>query len=288
MSEPPIEVRRHYEDEITEADRLTQGPGLLELARTQEIIRQRIPAHPLTILDVGGAAGVHAAWLADDGHSVHLVDPVPRHVEQARALAGPTRSITAEVGDARNLPAADASADVVLLLGPLYHLTDRDDRVLALTEAGRVVRPGGLVFVAAITRFASLLDGLSRELLFDPRFRSIVDHDLLDGQHRNPDRTPHWFTTAYFHHPSELPGEAADAGLHCVEVLGVEGVAGWFPHLFDSWDDQAARDQILFAARATEREPSLLGASTHLLMVAMRPVSPSAPPAAAGEPFSSQ
>ena len=271
MVEPPPEVREHYEAEIVEADRLSRGAGRLELLRTQDIIRQRIPARSLTILDVGGAAGVHAAWLADDGHSVHVVDPMANHVEQARQLADPTRSITAEVGDARRLTAADDSADVVLLLGPLYHLTDRTDRVRALEEAARVVRPGGSVFVAAISRFASLLDGLSRELLFEPGFRSIIDQDLLDGQHRNPDRTPHWFTTAYFHHPSELPEEAGDAGLRCLEVLGVEGVAGWFPNLFERWDDPGAREAIVFAARSIEAEPSLVGASTHLLMVAEFP-----------------
>ena len=271
MVEPPPEVRAHYESEIDEADRLTRGAGKLELLRTQEIIRSRIPARPLTILDVGGAAGGHASWLADDGHSVHVIDPMPSHVEQAQALAAPGRSITAEVGDARRLAAADDSADVVLLLGPLYHLTDRDDRVQALAEASRVVRPGGLVFAAAISRFASLFDGLSREYLFDPAFRSIVERDLRDGQHRNPERTPHWFTTAYFHHPSELPVEAEDAGLQCLEVLGVEGVAGWFPAVFERWEDREARQAILFAARAMEAEPSLLGASTHLLMVARSP-----------------
>jgi hypothetical protein len=133
------------------------------------------------------------------------------------------------------------------------------------------VRPDGFVFVAAISRFASLLDGLSREYLVDPRFRPIVERDLRDGQHRNPERVPHWFTTAYFHHPSELPEEATSAGLSCVEVLGVEGVAGWFSNLFERWDDTASREAIVFAARVVESEPSLLGASAHLLMVAQRP-----------------
>jgi ubiquinone/menaquinone biosynthesis C-methylase UbiE len=270
MFEPAPEIRCHYESEISEADRLCRGAGRLELVRTQEIIRRHLPGPPLGILDVGGGAGVHAAWLADDGYTVHVVDQMPNHVEQARLLAGPQRRISAEVGDARRLAEADGTVDAVLLLGPLYHLTEPDDRVLALSEACRVVRPGGFVFVAAISRFASLLDGLSREFLIDPRFRSIVERDLGDGQHRNPARVPHWFTTAYFHHPSELPDEASVAGLECVEVVGVEGVAGWFPDTFDRWDSATQRDAILFAARAIEAEPSLMGASPHLLMVAKR------------------
>lgn len=270
MREPPSEVRDHYETDSVEERRLTTGPGRLELARTQEIIRRHLPPPPLKVLDVGGGAGVHAEWLADDGHTVHLVDPMPNHVEQARRLAASQRSVTAELGDARSLTAGDESVDAVMLLGPLYHLTSRTDRVGALREARRVVRAGGLVFVAAISRFASLLDGLGRGFLFDPRFRSIVEQDLRDGQHRNPGRDPHWFTTAYFHHPSELGEEAAAAGLDAVEVVGVEGVAGWFGGVFDRWDDPADRESILFAARASESEPSLLGASAHLMMVARR------------------
>jgi SAM-dependent methyltransferase len=271
MLEPPSEVRDHYEIDIVEAQRLSRGAGQLELARTQEIVRRHLPPGPLRIHDVGGGAGAHAAWLADDGHTVHVVDPMPSHVEAARRLANHSRRITAEVGDARSLTADSESADAVLLLGPLYHLTDRADRVRALEEAARLVRPGGPVFVAAISRFASLLDGLRRELLFDPRFRSIVEQDLRDGQHRNPERVPHWFTTAYFHHPSELPDEAGAAGLDCIEVLGVEGVAGWFADVFERWDHPDDRDAILSAARAVESEPSLVGASAHLLMVARRP-----------------
>ncbi|MEV4333334.1 class I SAM-dependent methyltransferase [Streptomyces sp. NPDC049597] len=64
---------------------------------------------------------------------------------------------SAELGDARALTAAGSTYDVVLLLGPLYHLLDREDRLKALAEAGRVVRPGGLVAAATIGRYASLV-----------------------------------------------------------------------------------------------------------------------------------
>jgi SAM-dependent methyltransferase len=272
VAEVRNEIREYYEREIAEDERLRRGVGRLELVRTQEIVRRHLSSVPLRVLDVGGATGVHAAWLADDGHEVHVVDPMPHHIDVARSLASPTRRITAEVGDARSLSDPDASADAVLLFGPLYHLIEQAERIQALREAARVLRPGGPVFVAAISRFASLLDGLSRQFLLDPAFRAIVERDLADGQHRNPDHRPHWFTTTYFHHPDELGQEALAAGLEPVEVVGVEGVAGWFGCLFDRWDDPDVKETICFAARATESEPSLIGASTHLLMVARRPV----------------
>jgi len=134
------EIVEHYDSEIDEAQRITHGLGQLELLRTREIIRGHLPPGPQRILDVGGGTGIHAAWLAADGHHVHLIDPVPRHVEQARRHPASRGSITAELGDARDLRAARASFDAVLLLGPLYHLTERDDRIGALREAARGCR----------------------------------------------------------------------------------------------------------------------------------------------------
>lgn len=274
MSEyrPPDEVVRHYRDEFDEGERITRGLGQLELLRTREIVRRHLPHGRLRILDVGGATGVHAAWLAEDGHRVHVVDPVAAQV--ARVLESPgarAGRITAEVGDARRLASEEASFDAVLVLGPLYHLTERDDRLTALVEARRVVRPGGPVFAAAISRFASLFDGLARGFLFEPGFEDIVRRDLRDGQHRNPTGHPHWFTTAYFHHPDELEDELRASGLHVREVLGIEGLAGWLGQLDGRWPDPAAREAILRSARAVEAEACLRGLSGHLLGVAARP-----------------
>jgi SAM-dependent methyltransferase len=271
----PSEVLAHY-GEIDEGRRITEGLGRLELLRTREILRRYLPEAPCRILDVGGGTGVHAQWLAADGYEVHVIDPVPGHVAQIQTQAqaapsGATGRVTAEVGDARRLAAPDASVDSVLVLGPLYHLTDRADRVRALSEARRVVRPGGVIFAAAISRFASLFDGLARGRLFEPGFRDIVERDLRDGQHRNPTDRPEWFTTAYFHHPDELRREAGDAGLEVVEIVGVEGLAGWLADLEGPFDSEQHRDTILFSARAVESEPALLGLSAHLILVARAP-----------------
>jgi SAM-dependent methyltransferase len=268
MSVPP-EILAHYA-EGQERPRLTAGPSL-ELLRTQQLLARFLPVPPARIVDVGGGPAAYAEWLAGLGYDVHLVDPVPLHVEQARAVAAAGPSFTAALGDARTLDEPAASADAVLLLGPLYHLTERADRVGALREAARVVKPGGVVAAAAITRFASLGDGLRTGRLDDPRFAEMVDRDLVDGQHRNDWGEPGWFTTAFFHHPDELPGELVDAGLDLEGVYAVEGVGMVAPDLADRLADPAKRDQLLRYITATEGEPTLLGLSSHLLAVAHRP-----------------
>ena len=253
------EIRAYY-DKGEEDERLT-GPSI-ERIRTEELLLRHLPAAPARILDVGGGSGVYAQWLAGLGYEVHLVDAVPLHVEQARAKGG----FTAAEGDARALDHADASFDVVLLLGPLYHLPERDDRVRALREAWRVVVPGGLVAAAAIGRQASLVDGVGRGFLADAGFRAGVERVLAGGDHRNPDRLPGRFTTAYFHWSEELLDELQEVGLADVAVYGVEGPGDWFR-------DRALDDieTALVAARLAEADPRLHVLSAHLLAVGTRP-----------------
>ena len=149
------EVLSHYDTGL-EQERLLRGAGELERARIQDLLARVLPPAPAIVIDVGGGAGVHALWLAERGYEVHLVDAVPLHVEQARvASAGADRPLASiSLGDARELAWPDEHADAVLLFGPLYHLVERADRLRALREAHRVVRRGGLVLTAAVSRAA--------------------------------------------------------------------------------------------------------------------------------------
>ena len=262
------DVLSHYR-QTPEDDRLRSGWGALELARTQELILRHLPKPPARILDVGGGAGIYSEWLGSLGYETHLVDPVPRHVESARRVPG---IASAEVGDARNLGGqAGESFDAVLFLGPLYHLTERADRVLALREAYRVLRPSAVFFAAAISRFGSLFDGLARGFIDDPQFMPLLERDLRDGQHRNPTANPEYFTTAFFHRPEELKAEIQEAGFTFVELAAIEG-PGWLAKDFEQrWSDPVRRQRLLELIRSVEHEPLLTAVSPHFLAVARKP-----------------
>jgi ubiquinone/menaquinone biosynthesis C-methylase UbiE len=264
---------RAYYDQTPEETRLHVGPFQLEALRTRELIERHAPRPPATVLDVGGAAGAYAGWLATAGYSVHLIDPVPRLVAEARRRSAtlPYPIASCDVGDARALSLPTASADIVLLLGPLYHLITLEDRMRALTEAARVLKPGALLFAAAISRYASALDGLARDLFQDARFGAIVEQDLQDGQHRNPTERVDYFTTAYFHRPDELRTEVMQAGLVVEGLYGLEGPAWILPDFAERWADARRQSDVVRVARALESEPSVLGVSAHLLVVARKP-----------------
>jgi ubiquinone/menaquinone biosynthesis C-methylase UbiE len=252
----PPEAEGHYRV-YDEADRLVRHG--LERGRTEALLRPLLPSPPARVLDVGGGTGVHADWLADAGHEVHLVDAMAEHVDQARAVAA--GRFTAEVGDAKALAQPDESYDVVLLLGPLYHLVEPADRAGALAEALRVLHPGGLLAAGAVCRVASLLDGVSARFLDEPAFQEIVRGDLATGQHRNPTGDPRWFTTTFFHSPEELADEVSAAGFVLDRVVGVEG-PGWIV---------GEPECSIVAAELADDHPELAMLSAHLLAFARKP-----------------
>lgn len=269
MSLIPKEIEEHYL-QSKESERLSGERGELERLRTQAILARNVPPAPAAIFDVGGGAGIHAFPLAKQGYQVHLIDPVELHLEQARCYAATSGVTLASItpGDARHLDIPSGSADAVLLLGPLYHLVEHSDRLQALREARRILKPQGVLFAAAVCRFASLIDGLSSGFFRDAEFRKIVAADLASGQHRNPMNHPAYFTTAYFHRPEDLVAEVRDAGFGDVQILAVEGPA-WSAALFrEVWDDPAQRESLMEFLSLIEEEPSLHGASAHIMAVA--------------------
>ena len=249
-----------YTQRYEEDARLRATPhGRLEYVRTRELVERFLPPPPGRILDVGGGTGIHAQWLAEAGYAVRLLDLVPAHVEAAAALP----DVEASLGDARDLPEADGTADAVLLLGPLYHLLARDDRLAALREARRVARPGAPVFAGAVSRHTPVLD-YAAEGHLDAEKAALAREVIATGRYEGR----FGFTDAYFHTPDELAGEARAAGFEAVDVFAVQGPM-WT--VLDAYGMDRFEEMLpaaLLCARATEQDPAIIAASSHLLAVA--------------------
>jgi SAM-dependent methyltransferase len=124
------QILRYYESG-QEVERLDSPFFRWEKVRTLDLLSRFLPPAPARILDVGGAAGAYAFPLAERGYVVELVDPVPLHVEQAKQRAAMDTRVPRnfQIGDACAIPCEDAAADAVLFFGPLYHLTDSNERI---------------------------------------------------------------------------------------------------------------------------------------------------------------
>ena len=261
-------LRAYYERGM-ERERLSDGRGDLEFTRTTEIVLRRLPAVPAVVADIGGGPGRYALWLASLGYQVEHRDLIPLHVEQLRADTTGVTGIHTAVGDVRDLDLPDASVDAVVLLGPLYHLIDRAERVRALRECARIVRPGGPVFAAAISRWAARIDGMLRERLY---LKYPAALDLIDEIDRTGMLPPlhEGAFTAFCHRPGELREEIEEAGLEVTDLVSVEGPAFILGDLDARMADPVDRPIALEVAQAIERIPELVGFGPHLIATGTR------------------
>jgi SAM-dependent methyltransferase len=260
MTEDPLaEMLEHYQA-VDEGTRLTRSAhGRLEFLRTQSLLRRFLPAAPARVLDVGGATGIHATWLSEDGYEVDLINPTPHHVE----IAGTVGTFRCREGDARHLDQADDSIDAVLLLGPLYHLIDRENRLVALREALRVLRPGGLLAAAGISRYLAALEVGTNPSL-DPERIQLTRQVIATGRYE----PLLGFTAAHWHRLEELRDEVHDAGFNGAQVFGIEGPS--WPTLdaigLQAFDTYAA--SAVAIAELLESDSAAISMSAHLLAIA--------------------
>lgn len=236
----------------------------LEKDRTLQILRKHLPSPPAVILDVGGAAGVYAFPLADMGYQVHLIDPVALHIKQAQEQAKNTGTHLASyaVGDARNIEQPSNSADVVLFFGPLYHLIEAADRLKALQEAYRVLKPGGMLFAAGIARFASLMDAMHKGTLYSKI--GVIEQDFATGVHRKISED---ITFAYLHRPEDLRNEMTSSGFKNVSLCSIEGPV-WEKQVIEVLQkDEKGWQTLLNLLEKIESEETIIGASAHIMAI---------------------
>lgn len=258
------EKTKNFYETGVEKDRLEQGMGRIEKARTEIILDTFLPKPPATIIDVGGGTGVYSFFLSKKGYSVYLIDPVRANIEEAKKIGQEVNVCALKdyiVGDARKMAVADQKADVVLFFGPLYHL-DRHDRHIALTEAYRVLKGGGRLFAVAVSRFVPLSKFL-RKRKMSPDLEQAIDSSLSTGQFEY--RGCPFFSL----YPDELKTEIEEVGFKEVSLHAIEGAGSLLND--DDLEDEMVRKKFLAIAGQTEGELSTMGWSNHFMAIGTKP-----------------
>lgn len=269
------EIREVYDfyNQGAKIGRLDRGLGKLEFCRTKEIIWPYLTAKQ-TIYDVGGGIGAYSAWLAELGNRVHLLELAPAAVEYAKEHQNADYPYSAEVCDARSIPREDESADLVLLMGPLYHLQSPDDRQKVIAEAYRVLKKDGILVSAGISKFSCTTWAIStygeNKCLEDPAYQEMIREELASGNHNRPKEYPHFLAQAFFHTPNQLQEELERAGFHTIKKCAVEGIVWFTPLLNEKWENGKSREILLNLIRMTESEESILGMSPHFMIVSKK------------------
>ena len=263
-----------------ERDRLRTGIGLLEFERTKEILLEKLPAPPATIYDIGGAYGEYSWWLASLGYEVHLFDLSETNIEMSKELAAEypgTGLNSATVCDARSIPRPDKSADAILLMGPLYSITEYEERILVIKECRRLLKEEGLLFSAALTPYSVLVSRLAvyrederkkRRELDDPAVISMIERALEDGCYINPEKKiANGIGSSHLHTAKALREELSCGGFDHTFVHGIMGGAWLAPNLDELLRNEETKKVLLKTIRMLDNHEEIIGLSGHLLAV---------------------
>ena len=266
-----------------ERDRLRTGIGLIEFERTKEILLEKLPTPPAVIYDIGGAYGEYSWWLASLGYEVHLFDLSETNIAMSAELATDypgVKLVSATVCDARSIPRLDKSADAVLLMGPLYSITEYEERILAIEECGRLLKDDGILFSAALTPYSVLvprialyhIDGTAkRRELDDPAVISMIERALEDGCYCNPEKKiASGLGSSHLHTAKALREELSEGGFDTATVHGIMGGAWLAPNLDELLANEETKAVLMKTVRMLDTHEEIIGLSGHLLAVSRK------------------
>jgi len=235
-------------------------------------LEAHLPPPPASLLDCGGGPGRYAIELAQRGYRVTLFDLSQGNLAFARQKAAEQGVVleSFEQGTATDLSRfADAEFDAVLLMGPLYHLLEEAERLQALLEARRVLKPGGLLAAVFISRYAAHRDAALKDPLVLMSQTELLESILISGKlsPANPER-PGWL--AYFAHPDEIAPLLRESSLELKTLLGVEGLVSMIEEKVNMLQGEAWQHWVDLNFQVAP-DPSIHGAVGHLLAIAYRP-----------------
>lgn len=238
----------------------------LEYDLTLRFLQQYLPSKG-SILEVGAATGRYTVALANQGYRLTAVDLSAALIERCRkniVKEGLEEQVRFVVADARNLgKVQEKEFDAALLMGPLYHLVEEEDRKIALKEAFDRLRTGGILVSSFISRFGILGDLLRNVpdwIEDEEEVRSVMDKG------RAPDDYARGGFRGYFARVSEIAPLHETIGFETCAVVGVEPAISADD---ESYNKLQGRQRQLWLDLLYElsAEASIIGASRHLLYI---------------------
>lgn len=252
-------IEKHY-NKHPEDLRLQRRHGIVEFQTTMYHLH-RFLRPGFSLLDVGAGTGRYTSALMAEGYEVKAVELV-RHNIDVFLKREPTANVVQ--GDARHMPFIPTdSADLTLLLGPLYHLIGDEEKLKALDEAKRVTKPGGLIFVAYLMNEYSILSYcFDEDRIGGLLERGAVNHDFhIQAQ---PDELYDYVRIDDINRLDRM------AGLERVTIFSPDGASDYMRTRLNRMSDDTFAHFIEYQKIISERS-DLIGAGSHVVDVVRVP-----------------
>ena len=250
-----------YYNARNEDGRLTSRHGSVEYLTTMKYIRESVSGvDDPAILEVGAGTGLYSVTLAKEGYRVTAVELVEHNLEILKSKLDGSERITPVLGNALDLSfLADASFDLTMLLGPMYHLYTKEDKLQALREAVRVTKPGGRILVAYCMNEPTVI----QYVFWQNNLREVTDSDLLTPDWHCKSEPKEVFELIRTEEIAELDAEIPVKRL---KLIATDGATNYMRGFVDEMDDETFAKWLDFHFATCERQ-DLIGASNHTLDV---------------------
>lgn len=251
-------LEEHYSN-YDEEGRLLSQHGQVEYLTTMKYIRDCLSKVPEpTILEVGAGTGRYSVTLAKQGYRVSAVELVEHNLALLKAKLDGSEPITAMQGNALDLSAfPDASFDLTMLLGPMYHLYTRDDKTKALSEAIRVTKQGGYILVAYCMNEPTVI----RYVFFSNHLREVLEQKLLTSDWHCVSEPKEIFEQV---RTEDIASLDAEFPVERIKLIATDGATNYMRECIDAMDEETFGKWMEYHFTICERQ-DLIGASHHTL-----------------------
>lgn len=261
MKKHVVDTYENYKEE----NRLTTNNARrIEFETTVRVMEDLIGSGK-KILDCAAGTGIYAFHFADQGHEVTATDITPRHVEIInKTLQEKSYKMSTAVLDATDMSMfEDESFDVVFNMGPFYHLIDEEQRKKCMAESLRVLKKGGLIFTAYISRYYIF----QYIAMHDKQFldRKLAERLIQTGILRHDDEKCFW-TDSYYATKREMEQLYSCNGVEVIDHFAQDGLTPMFASTVDTWSEEEFKIWCDYHYSVC-REESILGASNHVIIV---------------------
>ena len=248
-----------YYNAFHEEGRLLSRHGQVEYLTTMKYIRECLAdlSSP-DILEVGAGTGRYSVTLAKQGYRVTAVELISHNLDLLKTKLDGSELITVMQGNALDLSALpDASFDLTMLLGPMYHLYTREDKQRALAEAVRVTKPGGDILVAYCMNEPTVI----QYVFGGNHLREVLDLDLLTSDWHCKSEPKEIFELI---RSEEIAALDAEFPVERVKLVATDGATRYLRELIDGMDEDTFAKWMEYHFAICERQ-DLIGASHHTL-----------------------
>ena len=248
-----------YYNQYDEEGRLLSRHGQVEYLTTMKYIRECLSGMTdPAILEIGAGTGRYSVTLAKQEHRVTAVELIPRNLEILKSKLDGTERITPILGNALDLSVLpDASFSVTLVLGPMYHLYTKEEKLQALSEAVRVTKPGGYLLVAYCMNEPTIISYVFGK----NKLREVTDLHML---------TPDWHCISEpkdlfeMVRTEEIAALDAEVPVKRIKLVAADGATNYMRQVIDAMDDETFGQWMDYHFTTCERQ-DLIGASHHTL-----------------------